>query len=468
MFSKSGNSIFETVAFRLALRYALVLSALSVAAFGLVYILVASSLAQRLDEGLISNTREFSELYEQQGLESLRAEFDREGVSGGVQRMYFRILSDSGEVLGSSDLSHWAGLNRSEEELANSLPEQEILRTVQVSGRRDKIRTAYRKTTDGSIIEVGHTLRDNAVLMERYREAFGWGLAGVLVLSSALGWLVVNRAMTGVRRVTRTATSIGRGDFSHRVPIGHEGREIHDLALAFNEMLERIELLVTELKEVTDNIGHDLRSPVTRIRGIAETTLTGSHGLETYREVTATIVEECDRLVEMINTMLEIAEAQSGVVEFAADKVNVVELVRNAHELFLPVVEDKGLSLSFHDPDEALCVLGDEPRLQRMVANLLDNAIANTLGGGAIDVSVEAGRHQLHISVRDTGVGIAENDLPHIFDRFYRVDRSRSTPGNGLGLSLAQAIAQAHKGRISVESSPGKGSTFTISLPFSG
>ena len=462
---KSESSIFGTVAFRLTLWYGVVLGVLSLAAFGLVYMLITSSLAQRLDETLVSNAKEFEELYEQQGLEALKEELHREAVSGGVQRMYFRILSRDGDVLGASDLSQWPGLSRTDAELEGLLGEQEMLRTVNVPGRKDKVRVAYKRTTDGSIIEVGHTLQDNAVLMERYRETFGWGLVGVLVLGSALGWLVVNRAMAGVKRVARTAMNIGRGDFGHRVPVGNEGREIHDLALAFNEMLGRIELLVTELKEVTKNIAHDLRSPITRVRGVAETTLAGRQELETYREVTATIVEECDRLVGMINTMLEIAETQSGVVEVGADAVDMVELVRDAYELFLPVAEDRGVSFTFDAPNEALCVLGDVTKLQRMMANLLDNAIVYTNRGGAVDVSVEAAQHDVEISVQDTGIGIAEKDLPHIFDRFYRADRSRSTPGSGLGLSLAQAIAQAHKGRITVESSLGTGSTFTVSLP---
>lgn len=465
MFLKNESSILGTVAFRLTLWYAVVLSVLSLAAFGLVYMLITSSLAQRLDETLVSNAREFTELYEQQGLEALKEEFDREGVSGGVERMYFRILSRHGDVLGASDMSHWAGLNRIEGELPDFQGGQEVLRTIDVPGRRDKTRAAYRKATDGSIIEVGRTLRDNAVLMERYREAFGWGLVGVLVLGSALGWLVVNRAMSGVRRVTRTAMSIGTGDFSHRVPVGHEGREIRDLALAFNEMLGRIDLLVTELKEVTNNIAHDLRSPITRIRGVAESTLTGEQKSETYRETTAIVIEECDRLVGMINTMLEIAETQSGVVQVGRDTVDMVEIVRDAYELFLPVAEDKGVHFSLNAPNEALCVVGDVAKLQRMMANLLNNAIVYTGSGGAVDVSVKRAQHEVEISVRDTGIGIEEKDLAHIFDRFYRADRSRSTPGSGLGLSLTQAVAQAHKGRIIVESSPGKGSTFTVSLP---
>ncbi|HEW79862.1 MAG TPA: HAMP domain-containing histidine kinase [Phycisphaerales bacterium] len=301
--------------------------------------------------------------------------------------------------------------------------------------------------------------------MERYRETFGWGLLVILALGSIVGWLLANRAMSGVKRVTRTAVRIGRGDLTHRVPVGQEGLEIHNLALAFNKMLERIQSLITELKEVTNNVAHDLRSPITRIRGIAETTLTGQQKTEAYQEMGSTVVEECDRLVIMINTMLDIAETESGVADIATAHVDVVRIAKDVYELFQPIAEDKGITLEIKGQTEHLFVLGDLGRLQRVMANLLDNAISYTDSGGKVVISIEILQSQVKISVADSGIGIYEKDLPRIFERFYRAEKSRSSRGNGLGLSLAQAIIKAHKGEISVESSLGKGSVFTIILP---
>jgi signal transduction histidine kinase len=230
-------------------------------------------------------------------------------------------------------------------------------------------------------------------------------------------------------------------------------------------MLERIQGLVKELRDVTNNIAHDLRSPLTRIRGIAETTLTGEPTLDAYREMAGMVIEESDRLVEMINIMLEIAMAESGVRDLPRDEVDMTELAKEACELFHVLAEDKQVWLGIEIPQEHLIIQGDRSRLQRIIANLLDNAIKFTPRGGNVLLFVEGTLTHVIVSVADTGMGINSQDLPHIFERFYRADRSRSTPGNGLGLSLVQALVRCHSGEITVESNPGKGSKFTLSLP---
>ena len=178
----------------------------------------------------------------------------------------------------------------------------------------------------------------------------------------------------------------------------------------------------------------------------------------------ANTVEECDRLLEMINTMLDISEAEAGTGKLIREQVDISGMVRDAYELFQPIAEDKCITLTSRIP-ATFYANGDRQRLQRMVANLLDNALKYTASGGAVAVSVNGDKERAVISVTDTGVGISEEDLPHIFKRLYRSDQSRPQAGSGLGLSLALAIARAHGGDIAVESSPGKGSTFRVTLP---
>jgi signal transduction histidine kinase len=166
----------------------------------------------------------------------------------------------------------------------------------------------------------------------------------------------------------------------------------------------------------------------------------------------------------MINTMLDITETEAGAAELRNENVNLSELSQDACELFAPMAEDKGITVVAEtDPDVE--VTGDRQRLQRMMANLLDNAIKYTPVGGRISVSVRGSAETVILAVSDTGIGIAEQDFPRIFERFYRGDRSRSRAGSGLGLSLARAIVLAHSGSIAVSSSPGKGSTFAVTLP---
>jgi signal transduction histidine kinase len=229
-------------------------------------------------------------------------------------------------------------------------------------------------------------------------------------------------------------------------------------------MVERIQMLIKGMKEVTDSIAHDLRSPVTRMRGLAEVTLTTERLNAECEAMAGSVVEECDRLLGMINGILEISAAESGIVPLHLHKVDVSEIARDACELFQPAAEDKGITVTVEAPGPA-CVDGDLQKLQRVLANLLDNAVKYTESGGQIGISVTKDDGRVIIVMKDTGIGIAESDLSHIFERFYRADKSRSKPGSGLGLTLAKAFVSAHDGKITVTSRLGEGSTFTVNLP---
>ena len=229
-------------------------------------------------------------------------------------------------------------------------------------------------------------------------------------------------------------------------------------------MLEYIQGLIKGIKEVTDNIAHDLRSPLARIRGIAETALMTPGLVSDYESVIGNFIEECDRLIGIINTMLEISEAEAGVSKLEIAEINITKLVRDACVLFQLIAEDKHICLIQKiEPD--LSIFADQQKMQRVTANLLDNALKYTKPGGSVTISSEQNEREVIISFIDNGIGISEEDLPHIFKRFYRCDRSRSQPGIGLGLSLAQAIVTAHGGNIFVTSLPDNGSTFTLTLP---
>jgi signal transduction histidine kinase len=178
----------------------------------------------------------------------------------------------------------------------------------------------------------------------------------------------------------------------------------------------------------------------------------------------ADTIEECDRLLDMINTMLLISKTESGVDSIAAEEVDLAVLVQEVCELFLPTTEDKGVHLSCQVPERALLKV-DIRMIQRLLSNLLDNAVKYTPSGGSVTVSLEEQPQNLVIEVKDTGIGISPDDLPRIFERFYRCDRSRSLEGIGLGLSLARAITRAHGGDIMAFSQPNEGSTFRVILP---
>jgi signal transduction histidine kinase len=218
------------------------------------------------------------------------------------------------------------------------------------------------------------------------------------------------------------------------------------------------------MREINDNIAHDLRSPLARIRGLAEMTLTRDRARADFEQMAASTVEECDTLIHMVNTMLEITEAEAGVSEESHEEFDLVKLISGACEIFAPVSEQRHISVTLNLPKE-MWVAGDRRKTQRIVMNLLENAIKFTPDRGRVAVSLLAQVGNISIVVEDTGVGISKEDLPHIFERFYRGEGSRSSEGLGLGLSLAKAFAVSLGGRITAESMLGNGSTFTFSFP---
>ena len=192
--------------------------------------------------------------------------------------------------------------------------------------------------------------------------------------------------------------------------------------------------------------------------------LTSGESMDEYENMAANTIEECDRLLEMIETMLVISELEAGAGNLAMEEVDIARVVEDACDLFQPLAEDKGVTIVVDLPTSSR-VYGDIQRLQRMVANLLDNAIKYTSSKGTVTASINGEHGQVFLAVSDTGIGISGEDLSNVFERFYRCDPSRSEAGVGLGLSLVVAIARSHGGDVAATSHPGKGSTFTVSLP---
>ena len=469
MFSDWKSRIFKTLSFRMALWNATLFALSSVTMLTVIYFLLAANMLQRTDQMLRAEAAEVAALFRSEGVAGVKTDIIAEEAAdaSASDRINKRLIALGGSVVATTDPEFWKSLNLGGFGAKRISAGQVVIKTQHVDGRKEKVRVAFAELAGGKLLQIAMSLKKNDEFLEDYRQASAVVVTVVFLLATAVGWLTAKRAVSGVVRVARTAAQIGQGDLSRRVSLDGRGDEIDQLAMAFNAMVERLQLLVSELKEVTNNIAHDLRSPITRMRGTAEATLARNEKDQACRELAGNVLEECDRLIGIINTMLEIAETESGVVQIAHMPVDVDEICRNACDLFQPVAEDKDIRLRKASPDVPAVVLGDTARLQRVVANLLDNALKYTPAGGSVALTVSGTPSGVLISVADTGVGISEKDLPHVFERFYRADPSRSTPGNGLGLSLVHALVQAHGGEIRAESAPGKGSTFTVRLPCS-
>ena len=395
---------------------------------------------------------------------NLAAVLEEDAAREGTDKVFYLVLSAEQKNIASSRPSGW---EKTQSAIVSTLPGGEQCQTLQIADQDHAVRVFSRPMFDGSTIHIAASMVSRDQLLSLCRMIFLVALGVMCLVGTLCGWAIANRAMAGVQRVTNTARDIAAGNLSARVPVGREGTEIEELAQAFNDMLTRLEALVFELKEISNNIAHDLRTPLTRIRSAAETTVSGEETISNYRVMAGDVTEECDRLVEMINTMLEIARADSGAAELTFEDVDLNKMVKQACELMLPMAEMKGIQLEQDISKGALQLQADRMRLQRVVANLLDNAIKYTPEKGSISVATSCDNGHVKFVTKDTGVGIPAEEQEHVFDRFYRCDSSRSQPGNGLGLSLVQALVVAHGGRIELNSSADGGTTITVVLPVS-
>jgi heavy metal sensor kinase len=454
----------RTLALRLTLWYAGIFAASSILAFILVYAMMVAIVQERTDEDLEEDIEEFAAFMQVGGLERVKTEMAVETQGEEASAVFLRLWASDGRQLMATDLSSWPGLGTPRAELLRlGLEDEPILETLILPGREHQVRSILGAIGSGVVLEIGESLEENEEFLEALLKGFLIVLAAVILLGGPIGWFMARRALRGVEDVTRTATEIADGALDQRVAARFQGDELDRLAQAFNRMLDRIQALILGMREMTDNLAHDLRSPVARIRASAEMVLT-SNGSKTEWEALATnTTEECDRLLEMINTTLDIAEAESGAAELKISDIDLVDVVVDACDLFQTVAEDKKIAITTNLPEQCR-IQGDLQRLQRVVANLLDNALKYTPAGGSVTIKLVDEGQQVKLSIEDTGVGISADELPRIFQRFYRCDWSRSEYGNGLGLSLALAFVRAHGGDITVNSTPGEGSTFTVLL----
>ncbi len=466
MFLKRLNEFRRTLAFRLTLWYAGIFTLSSCLAFLFFYVLIADFIQERTDQELLRQVKDFSQILNLRGVETVKRVAVREAQAAGEKKVFFRLLYANGSVFSSSNMSYWQTIDIGQNairQLINGSPP--IFETINVFGHDHKVRVLYGMLSPQIILQLGISMEGYTRFIEAFRRISLFTMSLLLVVAALIGWFMARRALTGVGNVTRTARHISEGTLKERVPVNTRGDEIDQLAETFNQMLDRIEQLVSGIKEMSDNIAHDLRSPITRIRGLAEVTLTSGQHPDDYQQMAASTIEECDRLLHMINTMLVISKTEAGIDEFEFKKIQIDAIVKDACELFQPAAAQKNINLKCK-ANNVMAIKGDVGMIQRMVANLLDNAIKYSTPGSIVELKTEpALKQQMNLVITDSGVGIAPQDLPHIFERFYRCDESRSLGGVGLGLSLARAIARVHGGDIMVTSKPGKGSTFTVTLP---
>jgi len=462
---KSKISIFKTVAFRLTLWYMFSFTVFCAVMFVATYMTITSQLNHRIDESLLEEMKEMEMIYKKGGLTLLKEELLDEANPVGVDVQFFLVLSQKLNLLASTDLKDWKGMQPFRVQAIEADKTSCRIDTVTIHNRKHKVKLVTKKMSDGIVIQIGLSLIENDQLLRMFSDVIFLSSIILLVCGSGLCWFITRRAMQGVVHVTKTAVKIKNGNLDQRVTINNQGTEIVNLAVVFNEMIEKIGVLVDELKNIANNIAHDLRTPITRIRGIAETTLVGDESIENYREMTGLVVEECQSMASMIDTVLDIAEADTSFSNLKMERVDIREILKTACELFELPAKQKQVSISLDCPNSSVIVKGDSMKLKRVVANLIDNAVKYTPINEKIFLTLKTDKTNVYFIVKNTGAGISKKNQKEIFKRFYRCDVSRTKHGNGLGLSLALAIVKSYGGTITVESIPDIFTLFTVTLP---
>jgi signal transduction histidine kinase len=427
---------------RLALWYASLFVSGAIAIVFVTYFLTASSLKARDQQIIKGKLGDYAAAYQRGGVRVL-ATTVRSEQQVAPERLFVRVVDRGVEAVVLSNPEGWDS---------------------------SKLELVSAQLADGTLVQVGKSTEARDDLLARFRATLGVVTLLIVVIALTGGWLATQSALFPIRRLSQAVQRIIRtGRTDARVPVEGTGDAIDELSSLFNTMLDKIEGLVTAMRGALDNVSHDLRTPLTRLRGTAEMALAATadnaeQRADRYREALADCVEESDRVLVMLNTLMDISEAESGTMQLRREPVRLADVVGRAVDLYRDVADAKGVTLAADVRDDVVAS-ADGTRLEQVAANLIDNAVKYTPAGGRVDIEVRKGQDRALLRVRDTGPGIPPDELPRIFDRLFRGDTSRAERGLGLGLSLVKAIVEAHGGTVDVVSEPNRGSAFTVSLP---
>ncbi|MDQ3623287.1 MAG: HAMP domain-containing histidine kinase [Verrucomicrobiota bacterium] len=463
MFWARVRRFTRTLGFRLNLWYGGLFVAGALILFCLVFYLLRSALDRKDRETIETRLGICASIYKMHGLDTLREWLSVAHEARERKAYFLRVDDRAGRLLLFLMPEHW---DETDERLLSlgepvqapswrRIPRDELF----------DLSVASRRLPDGATIQVARRTLSAGTLLHNYRRIFAAVLAPTILLGFVIGALVARRLTAPLRQLARAVREIiDTRKMEVRVPMRRANDELRDLIVLFNRMIEQNHGCLRTMKETLDNVAHDVRTPLTRLRGIAESTL---HHPELSSKCAAPLEEclaETDRIQTIVQTLLEVARAEGGVSDLKLERVDVASVVEDAVELYEHVAEEKRIRLDF-TPQRGCYARIDVVRMRRVFANLLDNAVLYTAATGSIHVDVRPERDEVIVRIRDTGLGISEEDLPRIWERLFRCDKSRAECGLGLGLSLVKAIVEANGGRVGVKSSLGKGSEFIVSLP---
>ncbi|ARJ67725.1 two-component sensor histidine kinase [Magnetospirillum sp. ME-1] len=443
-------SLLRTTTFRLALSYLGIFTVSAIALLALVSWSTTMFIEWQVQETVEAEATGLSEVYHSRDLGGL-AEIIGSRMRQDIEsRNTYLLMGHSGHIL-AGNIKSWPA------EVSSQLGwvRFRVLPLGSVGPGVEVLAHVY-ELADGYRLLVGRSLADAKRVKSAINRALGWGLALTILLGVVGGYFTSRHLLQRVEEMSRTARRIFGGDMSQRMQVSGIEDEFDSLAESFNEMMDELERLLEGIRTVSDNIAHDLRTPLNRLRSRIDLVLLGEGDCDAYRRTLEETLAEADHLLATFNAILTISHAESAARLDRFEVIDPATLAADVVELYDPLAEEKGIRLQCHADEGGLALKVDRHLLFQALANLVDNAVKYTPPGGEVSVSVEDGPGAVVISVADSGPGIPEDARDSVLERFVRLDATRSTPGNGLGLSLVQAVARLHGAKLSLgDNQPG-------------
>ena len=460
-----------SVALRLSVWFATLFTIGFTAIFALLYWLLARSLEASEYEGLQLRLRQYASIYELSGVSGLRQRVAEDSEAPNVRSLFIRLSGPRGEAVWGKIPPDWIEADVRRVAVPDGwggwTAREQAINVLRVprDAERD-LAVVSQLIDDNLVLQVGRSTDSRAVLLAPLRRTFFWVGGAVIGVGSLAGYLAARRATRPLLQVVETARRIvATGALDARVPAPARADDVAELVHHFNTVLDKNAALLRAMREALDNVAHDLRTPLTGLRGSAEIALLQTTD-PVARDALADSVERVDEVLRLLRALMEISEAEAGMLRLERAPCDLAELARRAVDLYDEVAQAKGQMLTFA-PGGAVPINGDAVRLRQVAANLVDNACKYTPAGGRIDVRVGVDGGRAVLTLSDNGPGVPESEQARIWERLYRGDKSRSEAGLGLGLSLVRAVVVAHGGEVAVRNAPAGGAVFEVRLPLS-
>jgi len=455
----------ETIGAKVALWYAgfFILSSSLLFLFAYYYF---SSILVKQDRGeVMMELTEISSIYKIGGIQAIEIFLQDNATARRANPLFLRIATAQNKTIHLFSPEQWEDFDISLLEKKNFCNTVCSHTWVQLSSNNGDYVLDIKSTplTKGHWVQLGMSSQGREKVLRQFHRIFMVVMVPLFILGLGGGLLLSRRTLQPLRHMINTVRSIDITKERTTLPRTMTGDELDELAGLFNAMLENIHRLVGGMKNALDNVAHDLRTPMTRLRNFAEMALREKEDANLLRSALAKGVEESDNIIRMLNTLMDISEAETGSMNLNIKRTNISNIITNIVDMYQFVAEEKGVEVLLSVGDE-LWVDVDASRIGQVLANIVDNAIKFTPAGGRMSLEGLESHAHVIIKVRDTGSGIPPEDASQIWHRLYRGDASRSEKGLGLGLSLVKGIINAHRGRIELESNPGGGSVFVIYL----